>query len=205
MYFIKPQNSDGFFTANVRFIKVSTTSGSYIGADENDAQGAVCDGTAYSINSENPIKDLESAEIVPMAEWSEDISAQYDKKLTEQAKPEKIAKSKLDLQTYLAEHPLQWTDGKYYTITADKQQQLTSKLVSANFAAQAGQEYNLTWNDTEQICVPWTVENLTALAFAIDARVTALVTYQQHKEVEIRNAETLDELESIVVDYDEVI
>lgn len=120
-------------------------------------------------------------------------------------KEQKIIKSKTDLQTYLAEHPLQWTDGKYYTITAEKQQQLTSKLLSATFAQQAQQPYNLTWNDTEQICEPWTLENLTALAFAIDARVTALVTYQQEKERLIRDAETLETLESIVVNYDEVV
>lgn len=120
-------------------------------------------------------------------------------------KEQKIIKSKTDLQTYLAEHPLQWTDGKYYTITAEKQQQLTSKLLSATFAQQTGTEYDLKWNDTEQVCEPWTLENLTALAFAIDARVTALVTYQQEKERLIRDAETLETLESIVVNYDEVV
>ena len=120
-------------------------------------------------------------------------------------KEQKITQSKTDLQTYLANHPLQWTDGKYYTITAEKQQQLTSKLLSATFAQQTGTPYDLKWNDTEQVCVSWTLENLTALAFAIDARVTALVTYQQEKEREIRDAETLETLESIVVNYDEVV
>ena len=120
-------------------------------------------------------------------------------------KEQKITRSKTDLQTYLAEHPLQWIDGKYYTITAEKQQQLTSKLLSATFAQQSGTPYDLKWNDTEQVCESWTLENLTALAFAIDARVTALVTYQQEKERLIRDAETLEELESIVVNYDEVV
>lgn len=120
-------------------------------------------------------------------------------------KEQKITQSKTDLQTYLANHPLQWTDGKYYTITAEKQQQLTSKLLSATFAQQTGTPYDLKWNDTEQVCEPWTLENLTNLAFAIDARVTALVTYQQEKERLIRDAETLETLESIVVNYDEVV
>ena len=132
---------------------------------------------------------------------SEEISAER----LEPLKENRIVQSKTELQIYLAEHPLQWTDGKYYTIPAEKQQQLTSKLLSATFAQQAQQPYNLTWNDTEQICEPWTLENLTALAFAIDARVTALVTYQQEKERLIRDAETLETLESIVVNYDEVV
>lgn len=116
----------------------------------------------------------------------------------------KIFESKYNLDNYLKLHPLQWTDNKYYTITFDKTQQLTSKLLSATFAQQTGTPYDLKWNDTEQVCEPWTLENLTALAFAIDARVTALVTYQQEKERQIRDAETLEKINSIIIDYDEV-
>lgn len=32
----------------------------------------------------------------------------------------KIATTKADLATYLAEHPLTWIDGNKYTVTADK-------------------------------------------------------------------------------------
>lgn len=39
------------------------------------------------------------------------------------------------------------------------------------------------------------------LAFAIDERVTKLVEYQQTKEVEIKNAATIEELNEIEVDY----
>ena len=150
------------------------------------------------------IEDETVTAIEPNIEAWEDWKATQPNPL-DSLKEQKIIKSKTDLQTYLAKHPLQWTDGKYYTITAEKQQQLTSKLVSATFAQQAGQPYDLKWNDTEQVCVSWTLENLTALAFAIDASVTALVTYQQEKERQIRDAETLEELESIVVNYDQVV
>ena len=150
------------------------------------------------------IEDETVMAIEPNIEAWEDWKATQPNPL-DGLKEQKIIKSKTDLQTYLAEHPLQWTDGKYYTITAEKQQQLTSKLLSATFAQQTGTEYDLKWNDTEQVCEPWTLENLTALAFAIDTRVTALVTYQQEKERLIRDAETLETLESIVVNYDEVV
>ena len=62
----------------------------------------------------------------------------------------------------------------------------------------------LIWNSTGEVCKEWTLPDLYALAFAIDARVTALVTYQQTKEVEIRNAESIEELNAIVIDYDSV-
>ena len=45
-------------------------------------------------------------------------------------KAERIADSKQQLADYLLTHPMQWTDGQYYAITAEKQQQLTSKTVS---------------------------------------------------------------------------
>lgn len=115
-----------------------------------------------------------------------------------------IQKSKSDLSDYLEIHPLQWTDGEYYSITAEKQQQLTSKIMSATMAQAMSTDYQLTWNSTGEVCKEWSLENLTALAFAIDSRVTKLVSYQQEKEVEIRNADTMDALNAIEVDYDAV-
>ena len=119
-------------------------------------------------------------------------------------KLERIAESKAQLSDYLLCHPMQWTDGQYYAITAEKQQQLTSKIMSATLAAQTGTPYALTWNATGEECQAWTLENLTALAFAIDARVTSLVSYQQAQEVVMREAATLEALEAIPVDYDSV-
>lgn len=119
-------------------------------------------------------------------------------------KIERIAESKTQLSDYLLCHPMQWTDGQYYAITAEKQQQLTSKIMSATLAAQTSTPYSLTWNATGEECQAWTLENLTALAFAIDARVTSLVSYQQAQEVAMRDAPTLEELEAIPVDYDSV-
>lgn len=121
-----------------------------------------------------------------------------------EAKVLKIAQSKTDLADYLSSHPIQWTDGEYYAITAEKQQQLTSKLMAASMAQQTSTPYTLTWNSTGEVCKAWTLEDLSALAFAIDARVTALVTYQQTQEVAMRDAENMEALEAIVVDYDSV-
>lgn len=122
----------------------------------------------------------------------------------EENKNIKIQKSKEDLAVYLENNPLQWTDGEYYSITQEKQNQLTSKIMAATMAKTLSADYNLTWNSTGEVCKEWTLEDLSALAFAIDKRVTKLVTYQQTKEVEMKNAETQEELDSIIVDYDSV-
>lgn len=122
----------------------------------------------------------------------------------EPIKASRIAQSKADLASYLEAHPIQWTDGEYYSITAEKQQQLTSKIMAATMAQTMSADYHLTWNSTGEVCREWTLQDLSTLAFAIDARVTALVSYQQHQEVAMRNASTLEELNAIVVDYSTV-
>lgn len=108
------------------------------------------------------------------------------------------------MAAYLSAHPLQWTDGEYYSITAEKQQQLTSKIMAATMAQRLSTDYNLTWNSTGEVCKTWTLQDLAALAFAIDARVTALVSYQQTQEVAMKNATTQKELDAIEVNYDRV-
>lgn len=122
----------------------------------------------------------------------------------EESKVARIAQSKEDLAAYLEAHPIQWTDGEYYSITAEKQQQLTSKIMAASMAQTLSTDYHLTWNSTGEVCKEWELQDLAALAFAIDARVTALVTYQQQQEVAMRNAADLAALAAIVVDYDTV-
>ena len=122
----------------------------------------------------------------------------------EEVKAQRIAQSKADLAAYLESHPIQWTDGERYSITAEKQQQLTGKILSATLAQQTSTPYSLTWNSTGQVCKEWTLEELGKLAFAIDARVTALVAYQQTQEVAMRAAESLEALAAIEVDYDAV-
>lgn len=134
--------------------------------------------------------------------WEEWKAGQPDP--LEDAKEQRIAQSKLDLASYLETHPLQWTDGEYYSITAEKQNQLTSKVMAATVAQTMSTDYTLTWNSTGDVCKEWTLEDLMALAFAIDARVTKLVSYQQTQEVAMKNATSKEELDAIVVDYDSV-
>lgn len=132
------------------------------------------------------------------------LAVNPDPDVLAETKAQRIAQSKADLAAYLEAHPLHWTDGEYYAITAEKQAQLTSKIMSATMAQTLSQTYDLTWNSTGEVCKAWTLQDLSALAFAIDARVTALVTYQQTQEVAMRNAADLDALAAVVVDYDTV-
>lgn len=111
----------------------------------------------------------------------------------------RIAQSKEDLAAYLKSHPITWTDGEQYSITAERQAQLTGTVVAAQADGQPPE-----WNSTGGVCREWDVAELTALAVAIKNRVKALVKYQQTQEVAMRNAASREELDAISVDYDSV-
>lgn len=114
-------------------------------------------------------------------------------------KVSRIAQSKVDLASYLESHPIQWTDEQQYSITAEKQSQLIGTVVAAQADGQPPE-----WNSTGGVCREWDIAELVALSVAIKNRVKALVKYQQAQEVAMNSAATLEELESIVVDYDSV-
>lgn len=120
-------------------------------------------------------------------------------------KKNQILLSKKNLAKYLEGHPLlstcKYTEGRYYNVTAEKQQQLTSKVLMATMYAQAGMPYNLTWNDTGDICESWELPQLQQLSMEIDAYVTPLVSLQQTMEVAINDCNTQEEVLHVNVEY----
>ena len=120
-------------------------------------------------------------------------------------KKNQILLSKKNLAKYLEEHPLlsicKYEEGRYYNVTAEKQQQLTSKVLMATMYAQAGMPYNLTWNDTGDICESWELSQLQQLSMEIDAYVTPLVSLQQTMEVTINECVTQEEVLNVNVEY----
>ena len=123
----------------------------------------------------------------------------------EPIKNNKIYESKTALSAYLASHPLQWSDGKYYSVTSEKQALLTSNLALYQISASAGQPFKLTWNSTGDECVEWTYEELAALALAIGTYVKPFVSRQQELEIAIKACTTMEELNAIEINYDPVL
>ena len=119
----------------------------------------------------------------------------------EQQKEYKISYSKQALKDYLANNPMKWLDGKYYSVTSEKQSLLTSNLALYQVSAAAGSAFKLTWNSTGDECTEWTYENLCALALAIGSYVKPLVSTQQELEIKIKGCTTKDELNAIEIKY----
>lgn len=119
----------------------------------------------------------------------------------EQRKECKISYSKQALKNYLANNPMKWLDGKYYSVTSEKQSLLTSNLALYQVSAAAGSAFKLTWNSTGEECTEWTYENLCALALAIGSYVKPIVSTQQELEIKIKGCTTKDELNAIEIKY----
>lgn len=121
---------------------------------------------------------------------------------------EKIKKSKEQLETFLINHPLYSKAHNqtynYYTITEDKQSLLTSEFMGYQVLKAAGVETNFTWNAQGKPCEVWTEQEGVQLIGEIRAYVKPLIEYQQKKEILIRNAQTREEIENILIDYEEV-
>lgn len=112
-----------------------------------------------------------------------------------------ITKTKSGLSDYLSAHPYETSDGKKYSVTFEKQSLLANEIATYQLATAAGQEYKLTWNTTGEECVEMAIEQITALALQIAAYVKPLVSYQQTKEIEIKDCATVEAVLAVEVNY----
>lgn len=184
---------------------------------EHPAQKAVAEKWHWETITEYPNggKDVQKIIDQPAVEgrdaWTEEMSIQRYVRYTteelaaqlEESKKVKIAQSKTKLKEYFASHPLQWIDGEYYSVTEEKQSLLTSNLAAYQISVAINEPVELTWNTTGERCKVWTYENLAALSLAIVKYVKPLVSKQQDIEIKIKNCISIEEVESIKVDYEQ--
>ena len=125
-------------------------------------------------------------------------------------KLQKIENSKQNLQEYLEKTKLASSihggTEKQYSITSEKQQHLASVILTATVAEQSGLSYQPSWNASGEACTnDWTLKELQQLAIQIEEMVRPLVTRQQHMEVSILSAESVEELETIDITFGEEV
>lgn len=114
----------------------------------------------------------------------------------------KVEESKKLLAIWLASNPIMFTDGKYYSVTEEKQSLLNSNLASYERASAAEVNYPLKWNATGEECVPWEYKELLELSLAIAEYVAIRVAIQQAYEIEILACEDKVSIDTLVLDYD---
>ena len=144
-------------------------------------------------------------------------------------KKNQVLLSKKNLAKYLEEHPLlsscKYEEGRYYNITEEKQNQLTSTLASymsdilpqlvigmstAQVTITSMEQFlltldnlpqTITWNDTGGVCETYSYKELYTLKCEIMETVKPLVSLQQTMEVKINECSTQEEVLSIEVNY----
>lgn len=122
----------------------------------------------------------------------------------EEFKKDKINYSKEQLALYLQNNPMLWTDGKYYSVTQEKQSQLTSNIATYEIESKTNPSAVITWNSTGEECEEWNINDLCVLAVAIRNYVKPMVSYQQAIEVQINNCSTEEEINNIEINYSSV-
>ena len=106
------------------------------------------------------------------------------------------------LSEWLANNPMLYSDGNYYSVTEEKQSLLNSNLASYERATAAGIPYPLKWNSTGAECTEWEYADLISLSLSIAAYVAPKVSTQQAVEVQIRACETKEEVDGVVISYE---
>lgn len=117
-------------------------------------------------------------------------------------KVDKIENSKTSLAEWLENNPMLYTDGKYYSVTAEKQSLLNGNLASYERAKAIGIEYGLKWNSTGSECESWDYTDLLTLSLTIAGYVAPKVSKQQELELQIKACTTVDEVNEIEINYD---
>ena len=114
----------------------------------------------------------------------------------------KVEESKKLLAIWLASHPILFSDGKYYSVTEEKQSLLNSNLASYERATAAEVPYPLKWNATGEECVEWSYDNLLALSLAIAGYVAERVAIQQAYEITVLECADKVSIDALNLDYD---
>lgn len=99
-----------------------------------------------------------------------------------------IKKSKRNLEIYLENHPMTF-NGKTYTVTSSKQNQLTELLNAYKFAKDIGEDIELSWNETGKENEPYSYTDLVYLYLAMLNYVRPIVAYQQQIETQIKSTD----------------
>ena len=120
------------------------------------------------------------------------------------AKDARQEENKAALAAWLTGHPLTWVDGNPYGVTEADQNEMALNLQQYQVQKAAGREAVLEWHTRKKQCHTFTEEQYTALLLAIIDYVYPYRRYQESVKEAIYNAETLEAVRAVVIDYGSV-
>lgn len=131
---------------------------------------------------------------------------EYLKANLDNAKGDKIKLSKVLLSNYLSLHPITLSchnnTEAQYSITYEKQNLMVSHYTTYMIEKSLGLNPVLKWNSTGAECEEWTENEFVQLILEVKSYVEPLVSLQQYYETQIKNCNTQEELDAILINYD---
>lgn len=135
---------------------------------------------------------------------SEEISA-WEKNQSliplDDLKSKRQEENKVALASWLAAHPLTWTDDQKYGVTEEDQNEMALNLQQYQVQKAAGRDAVLEWHTQKKECHTFTEQEYTALLLAIIDYVYPYRRYQESVKAAIYAATTAQEIQSVVIDY----
>ena len=152
------------------------------------------------------VKITDNGYVVTSCVWDEEAYQAWCEENPEpdtlgEAKDAKQEQNKAALAAWLADHPLLWTDGKYYGVEEQDQNEMALNLMQYQAAAMASQPAPLEWHAQKEACREFTQEEYLGLSLAISSYVYPYRRYQESVKEAIYAATTQEELDAIVIDY----
>lgn len=201
--------------SEARYIKLQSSNGIVVACEEEEGTGVIGSNgdTHYTLikadvlNQSNAVKVLEIETIPSDVTPNYSIYNQEDGTFTsdlDQAKYDKQEENKKLFAEYLATHPLTWVDGKEYGITQEDQSEISLNLNQYQVALAAEVENPpLEWHARHEECVPWSLEQLSALSLAISNVVYPKYHLMQEYKTQIFEADSIDKLKAIELNYED--
>lgn len=112
--------------------------------------------------------------------------------------------NKAALASWLASHPLTWTDGKRYGVEEQDQNEMALNLMQYQAAQLAEQTAPLEWHAQKEACRPFEMDEYLALSMAISTYVYPYRRYQESIKTAIYAATTVDAVQAVAIDYGSV-
>lgn len=112
--------------------------------------------------------------------------------------------NKDNLRQFLLNNPLLWTDGNYYGVTQDDQNEMIADKTAYEFKQSIGQtDWKLEWHNTKHSCREFAVEEFAALLNAIIDFVYPYRKLQEAYKEQIYSCTSKEQLIEITLEYNE--
>lgn len=201
--------------SEARYIKLQSSNGIVVACEEEEGTGVIGSDsdTHYTLVKADVLNQPNAVTVLELETIPSNVIPNYSKYNQEdgtfiadldQAKYDKQEENKKLFAEYLATHPLTWVDGKEYGITQEDQSEISLNLNQFQVAVAAEVENpTLEWHARYEECVPWTLEQLSALSLAISNAVYPKYHLMQEYKTQIFGANSIDELKAIELSYED--